>query len=1379
MEQSSSSVRVFCRFRPTRTQHASVENELKVNENTNSVILGQQAKFRANVVGGKFHFDRTFPSTATQQDVYGKVGHSLMEDTFKGYNTSIIAYGQTGSGKTHTMFGPGWDEEDTIENIVNNTDNNSNNIQSYVSNSKTEGLVPRIALNLFDEIEQKCKENNKLDISVYVTIIEIYNESIRDLLKSSINNITEDGDPKKNNRKNIKQQVNNNDNYNSTHNVNNGKLKIRESKNRGVYIDGIERRKIVSAKALLNAIREGGATRAVASTKMNDRSSRSHVIVGIHVLQRVEEEDGLCSTTRSKISLVDLAGSERVGKTLASGQTLKEAQSINQSLSALGNCMRALTQPLSKPKKKSQYNTLLSNNQSASKDKYNSNNGRHIPYRNSKLTHLLKSSLGGNAKTTLIVAAASDMENLEETISTLRFGIRAKRIKNNAIANKSMTLQELHLKIRGLTSQVNALSNENSSLKRELTARNDIENEGNNNLETVRYLKQTVREKDSLLAAEKLKTSSLEHSLAETKEKLKLTEESWKEMKNYGEELLVQLSQAEEQQLALQTSIVYDEKKVGGDENTSINMSNDGESSDNNSTKSETELQALRATISNEMELLDNWRSELYAWKTEIDDEQEKINETYLKQKYEFDMEKKRFEEQKEGLKRALQDEKIILEKEKNEYLIQSRKLTKDQKMFKIKEKQFKKDQMEAKILVETHEKQITAFEMEKKDYLIDNEQKQKYFNDLDVHFQKLRKELDDEWNVKAANEKWRNELLEWRDKITQEYDEKVEKSQKEKESIRAMKGELENQKLSFSSECKKKLLDIDTRREEYASKLNNIKKIESELLNKTKQCKMEKEELNARVKNLQLKEQEYEDTAKKKKRKFDDLKMEIETMKRENEENLREKMHLELVRKEAEIEKTIEDKYNAKYKLFREAEEKKKSAIHEKQQEKQSSIIHSSLRLKNNLIESISDREKQTNRIVTSNVMNKEVQKKDNVAGIGNITPPLTSNVDLKLEIAEETPLQTMEKPAKVSRIKRLSLLRKKKSNIEVTTKDSSIFINAKPLENKSDTSSQNQKEKKRRSSNYERIKRLRELRDKAKAKNDIKEEISVNLYQQLKEKQQECLKITQENLSNKHGLQHMELEFVEVKRALDHQIKQSTIDKERIYDLEQQLLSLYASIALHQEEERKYHESKMQAANVAKIKMEEADLEYARRLSQRLNTNGGIDATSSLMQNMKMPVLNESYFADERTSSSNPLPKTLQSENVSNIIVNNINNPIDNIIVDDENTTRKLSSQLHNGNNSNDELVIDDEKIARKLSQQLNKFHNSNDELVIDDEEVARKLSQRLNMSQMEFEPATQDNSQDSVQQRQQEKNNKRSSWSSWWNGSSDNNSRGHGKK
>ena len=93
----SSSVRVFCRFRPTRDNHESVKNDITLSESSNSVTLGQRAKFRANVAGsGNFHFDSVFPDTATQENVYGKVGLSLMEDTFKGYNSSIIAYGQTG-----------------------------------------------------------------------------------------------------------------------------------------------------------------------------------------------------------------------------------------------------------------------------------------------------------------------------------------------------------------------------------------------------------------------------------------------------------------------------------------------------------------------------------------------------------------------------------------------------------------------------------------------------------------------------------------------------------------------------------------------------------------------------------------------------------------------------------------------------------------------------------------------------------------------------------------------------------------------------------------------------------------------------------------------------------------------------------------------------------------------------------------------------------------------------------------------------------------------------------------------------------------------------------------------------------------------------------
>ena len=96
-----------------------------------------------------------------------------MEDTFKGYNSSIIAYGQTGSGKTHTMFGPGWDE----------SGENASPLAPGGKCSGMEGLVPRIASSLFGEIEQKCSKSTKLDINVYVTIIN-YNETIRDLLKA-------------------------------------------------------------------------------------------------------------------------------------------------------------------------------------------------------------------------------------------------------------------------------------------------------------------------------------------------------------------------------------------------------------------------------------------------------------------------------------------------------------------------------------------------------------------------------------------------------------------------------------------------------------------------------------------------------------------------------------------------------------------------------------------------------------------------------------------------------------------------------------------------------------------------------------------------------------------------------------------------------------------------------------------------------------------------------------------------------------------------------------------------------------------------------------------------------------------------------------------
>ena len=164
-----------------------------------------------------------------------------------------------------------------------------------------------------------------------------------------------------------------------------------------------------------------------------------------------------------------------------------------------------------------------------------------------------------------------------------------------------------------------------------------------------------------------------------------------------------------------------------------------------------------------------------------------------------------------------------------NECSISARKLEKEQKLFKIKEKQFKKIE-NINVLMETHANKMKQFESEKKDHLEEVEEKKRYYQELDAHYKSMRKELDEEWDLKAANEKWRNDLLEWRGKITQEYEEKAKHNHAEKEAIRAMKEEFENERLVFSKECMKKQLEIDARKDDYASKLRALKETEDAL---------------------------------------------------------------------------------------------------------------------------------------------------------------------------------------------------------------------------------------------------------------------------------------------------------------------------------------------------------------------------------------------------------------------------------------------------------------------------------------------------------------------------------------------------------------------
>ncbi|KAF7721131.1 hypothetical protein EC973_005378 [Apophysomyces ossiformis] len=189
-------------------------------------------------------------------------------------------------------------------------------------------------------------------------------------------------------------------------------LQIHEDKIKGVYVKGVREVYVSSTEEVYGVMRSGGSNRVVAYTHMNAESSRSHSLVMVTITQKNVDTGAAKS---GKLYLVDLAGSEKVGKTGASGQTLEEAKKINKSLTALGMVINALTDGKS----------------------------NHIPYRDSKLTRILQESLGGNSRTTLIINCSPSSYNEAETVSTLRFGVRAKTIKNKAKVNADLSPAEL------------------------------------------------------------------------------------------------------------------------------------------------------------------------------------------------------------------------------------------------------------------------------------------------------------------------------------------------------------------------------------------------------------------------------------------------------------------------------------------------------------------------------------------------------------------------------------------------------------------------------------------------------------------------------------------------------------------------------------------------------------------------------------------------------------------------------------------------------------------------------------------------------------------------------------------------------------------------
>lgn len=189
-------------------------------------------------------------------------------------------------------------------------------------------------------------------------------------------------------------------------------LKVHEEKGKGIYISELTENYITEERSVYEIMKQGNANRSIASTLMNAESSRSHSIFILTITQNNLED---LSQKTGKLYLVDLAGSEKISKTGAQGSTLEEAKTINKSLTTLGMVINALTD------KKS----------------------THIPYRDSKLTRILTESLGGNSKTCLIITCSPHPYNDQETLSTMRFGARARCIKNKPKINREYTIPEL------------------------------------------------------------------------------------------------------------------------------------------------------------------------------------------------------------------------------------------------------------------------------------------------------------------------------------------------------------------------------------------------------------------------------------------------------------------------------------------------------------------------------------------------------------------------------------------------------------------------------------------------------------------------------------------------------------------------------------------------------------------------------------------------------------------------------------------------------------------------------------------------------------------------------------------------------------------------
>ncbi|CAN9506562.1 unnamed protein product [Ophioblennius macclurei] len=324
-------IRVLCRVRPvSQVEQDSAHFQTTLSfDSEDAAVLHLSSKGKVTT----FELDRVFPPQATQEEVFQEV-QSLVTSCIDGFNVCIFAYGQTGSGKTYTMEGV----------------------------TEDPGINQRALNLLFSQVTDKSSD---WDHKISVSMVEIYNETLRDLLGDQPSDKLD--------------------------------IKLNPDGSGQLYVPGLTELTVQSPQDINKVLDLGHRNRATACTNLNEHSSRSHALLIVTVAGINLTTGG---RTQGKLNLVDLAGSERIGRSGAEGRRLREAQCINKSLSALGDVINALRA-----------------------------RHAHVPFRNSRLTFLLQDSLAGDAKTLMMVQVSPLPANLSESLCSLKFAQRVRSVE--------------------------------------------------------------------------------------------------------------------------------------------------------------------------------------------------------------------------------------------------------------------------------------------------------------------------------------------------------------------------------------------------------------------------------------------------------------------------------------------------------------------------------------------------------------------------------------------------------------------------------------------------------------------------------------------------------------------------------------------------------------------------------------------------------------------------------------------------------------------------------------------------------------------------------------------------------------------------------------